>query len=278
MPNKSHSNRQKKQSKTPAVVTDNHKQRSPEACARLVSLGVPKALADTFPLTPHLPTKRWCKKLKTPHGWKVFYFGSLGDWQAALDRFRSEAEDLIKGQTPTTRNKDGLTLLDLLNKFLHFKRGLVSTGELTMRSWNGYYQTGERLLKVFGKDRLVESLTPPDFERLRADYGNSKWGVRTINSEINNTNTIIRDAFESGLINTPSRTGPGFRRPDSKTLRKARAKDRQVHGARMFAAEELRRIIDACPQPMKSMVLLGINGGLNNADVGTVGFTNLDLQ
>jgi hypothetical protein len=46
----------------------------PEACARLVALGVPAGLADTFPLTPH-PTGRWCKKIRG----KIHFFGKLAD-------------------------------------------------------------------------------------------------------------------------------------------------------------------------------------------------------
>jgi len=93
MPNKSHSNPSGRQSKSAVVSGDNQKTRSPEACARLVALGVPKEYAEsfkTFPLTPHEATNRWCKKLKTPHGWKVFYFGALNDWQSALMRYRAE--------------------------------------------------------------------------------------------------------------------------------------------------------------------------------------------
>lgn len=276
MANSSHPSRIPSQSKT-AVVSDNRKDRSAKACAKLVALGVPRALAPTFPLTPH-PSGRWCKKLKTPHGPKIFYFGNVKDWQAALDRYRAEVEDLIAGRTPEARNHDGLTLLELLNRFLHFKRGLVNEGTLTTRSWYDYHQTGERLMKVLGKDKNVETLTPADFERLRADYGNGKWGPVRIGGEINRARIIFRYAFESGLVDKPVRFGPGFKRPDRKTLRKVRAKDRQLHGARMFTADELRKIIDACPQPMKSMAMLGINGGLHNMDVATIPVSAVDLQ
>ena len=125
MANKSNRTHSTSKSKAAVVSGDNRKTRSPEACAKLTALGVPKAMAETFPLTPHLATKRWCKKLRTPHGPKVFYFGALGDWQAALDRYELEKADLIAGRTPTGRNKDGLRLLELCNRFLHAKRGLV---------------------------------------------------------------------------------------------------------------------------------------------------------
>ena len=68
MANKSHPTRNRSGSKSP-VVSDNRKP-YPE-----------------FPLTPH-PTGRWCKKIKTPHGWKIFYCGALEDWKGALERFK----------------------------------------------------------------------------------------------------------------------------------------------------------------------------------------------
>src|SRR5262249_28847715 len=108
------------------------------------------------------PTGRWCKKIKIPHGWKIFYFGPVGDWKAALARYQAEIDDLKLGRVPAARSKDGLRPIDLLNRFLHFKRGLVQAGELTTRSWDDYHWAGQRLLKVFGQDKLVEDLAPED--------------------------------------------------------------------------------------------------------------------
>jgi integrase len=226
-----------------------------------------------FPLTPH-PTGRWCKRIRG----KLFYFGSIKDgWQAGLERYKAEIDDLMAGRVPAARNKDGLRLPDLLNRFLHFKRGLVNTGELTIRSWYDYHQTCERLLKVLGSDRLVEDLKPEDFERLRADYAKT-WGPVRIGNEINRARIIFRYGFENDLLDKPIKFGTGFKRPDRKTLRKVRAKSRHADGARMFSPDELRRIIAAAPQPMKSMVLLGINGGLNNMDVSTLPLSAVDLD
>ena len=46
-------------------------------------------------------------------------------------------------------------------------------------------------------------------------------------------------------------------------MRKARA----ANGQRMFEAAELRKIIDAASQPLRAMVLLGINCGFGQTDV-----------
>jgi integrase len=245
--------------------------------AKLRALGIPKAIAETFPLTPHDATGRWCKKLPTPYGPKVFYFGRMDDWPGALGRYALEKNDLVAGRTPTTRNTDGLRLRDLLNEFLHFKRGRIATGELTMRSWYDYHQTGERLMKVLGENRIVETLGPDDFERLRSDYAKT-WQAVRIGNEINRARVVFRWAFDQKKIPLPVAFGAGFKRPTRRTLRKVRARDRQLHGARMFTPEELRTIIDAAPQPLKAMVHLGINGGMHNMDVATLPIEALDLE
>jgi integrase len=256
-------------SKPTPVVSDNRPKRSPDMIAKLISLGVPAGLAAEFPLGPH-PTGRWCKKIKG----KVYFFGKIADgWETALTRYKEDRDALFAGRKPSPRNKDGLRLLELSNQFLHFKRGLIQTGELTMRTWYDYHHTGERLLKVFGKERLVEDLGPADFETLRANFATT-WGPTKIGNEVTRTRMIFTYAFEQGLLASPIRYGPTFRGPNRKTLRKVR----KANGPRMFEADELRRIIESADPCMKAMVLLAANGGLGNHDVATLPTSALDLE
>ncbi len=60
----------------PSVVSDNQRKKTPQMLAKLRAL----SLAETFPLTPHEATRRWCKKPPTPYGPEIFYFGPLDDW------------------------------------------------------------------------------------------------------------------------------------------------------------------------------------------------------
>src|SRR5262249_56916069 len=72
----------------------------------------------------------------------------------------------------------------------------------------------------------------------------------------------------------PVRFGPHFRRASRKSVRKARA----AQGPRMFEAADLRKMIAAADQPLKAMILLGINAGYGNTDCGTLPLTALDLD
>jgi len=253
-------------------------QRSPAMIERLVELGLPRALAVDFPLTPHV-TGRWCKKLRTPTGAKVCFFGKLSDgWQAAKKRFDEDKEAIITTGRPRPKaGQGGLTLLDLCNQFLHFKRQHVNEGRITRRTWYDYFESCKRLANVLGKDKQVTELRPDDFGRLAADYA-AAWGLVRRKNENNRVRILFNWAFEAELIEKPMRFGPAFQPPDRKELRKLRARTKVTHGVRMFEAEELRRILDAATPCMKAMVLLGINAGMGNHDVASLPISAMNLE
>ena len=85
---------------------------------------------------------------------------------------------------------------------------------------------------------------------------------------------MFKFGYDAGLIDRPVRFGPSFKKPTRKVMRQHRAKN----GLRMFEAAELRAIIAAATQPMKSMVLLGINCGFGNGDVANLPLKALDLK
>ena len=148
------------------------------------------------------------------------------------------------------------------NRFLTSKQHLVSTGEIARRTFNDYYATCERLLGELGRNRLVADLASDDFERLRGALSKSR-GPVALGNEVQRVRTVFKFAYDSGLIDSPVRFGPSFRKPNRKTLRKAR----NAVGARMFEAEELRQLLATAEPPLSAMILLGINGGLGQADV-----------
>ena len=73
----------------------------------------PKSLQDAkpyaeFPLTAH-PSGQWCKKFQG----KQFYFGSLGDWAAAFEKYEHEWPWIISGKIPPPVGaSDGLIVAD----------------------------------------------------------------------------------------------------------------------------------------------------------------------
>jgi integrase len=226
----------------------------------------PKKPYPDFPLFPHA-TGRWAKKIRG----RFHYFGRWDDPDAALRKYLEQRDDLQAGRAPRL-SAEGLTIRDLANRFLTSKQRLVQTEEIVQRTFNDYYVTCERLIGDFGQNRLVSDLASDDFERLRASISKSR-GPVALGNEVQRIRTVFKFAFDSGLIPAPVRFGPSFRKPNKKTMRKAR----YANGPRMFEADELRQIIAAADMPLHAMILLGINGGLGQADLAAMPMAAADL-
>jgi integrase len=212
---------------------------------------------------------RWAKKIRG----RLHYFGSWEDGaDAALKLYLDQADALHSGRTPVD-TKDALTVLRLTVKFLEAKRALHTTGELSVHSLNDYKETCKRLVKAFGKDRMVADLGPEDFAKLRAKMSKT-WGVVRLGNEVNRVRSVFRFAMTDCRLGTPVVFGQTFKRPSAKTMRK----HRKEHGPRMFQADEIRAMLDAAGQPLKAMILLGINCGFGNSDIGNVPVGALNLN
>jgi integrase len=70
------------------------------------------------------------------------------------------------------------------------------------------------------------------------------------------------------------RYGPGFKRPSKRVL----TLHRQQQPKKLFAADEIRVLLKKAEGQLKAMVLLGINAGLGNNDVGLMELRHLDLK
>ena len=220
-----------------------------------------------FPLFAHA-TGRWAKKIRG----KLHYFGKWADPDAALQRYVEERDDLYAGRKPR-RNREGLSVKDLVNKFLLAKKARVDAGELALGTFGDQYKTCKRVLSVFGGGRLVDDLATDDFETLRAQIAKT-YGKLSRKVEIKRVRSIFRYAYEANLIDKPVRFGPGFVGPSRRDLRC----ERQQNGERMFEAAEIRVMLAAASVPLKAMILLGINCGFGNTDVAHLSIKNLDLK
>ena len=267
-----------------------------------------------FPLTAH-PCGLWCKKIRARVGGKTLdsqmvYFGS---WRTdpkgtrALEQWLNDKDDLLAGRVPRSRAADGVPVLrDLINRFLTAKTLMLSAndqeqckkflkkksgtveleavapsgepsrakgkGELSIHTWNSYRERSEDLIEAFGATRLLTDILPEDFDQLRAKWA-AKWGPVRLGAEINRSRVIFNYAWKVRMIPEPMNFGENFKRPSKKVMRR----NREEQGPKMYEAEELRRMIDAAAQPMKAMLLLAINAGLGNNDIGQLPLKALDL-
>jgi integrase len=220
-----------------------------------------------FPLFPHA-TKRWAKKICG----KLHYFGPWADPAGALAKYLDQRDALHAGRKPRYTSA-GVTVKDVANALLNAKQALVNTGELSLRTWAEYRNMADELVSHTGKARLVADLDADDFASLRNKLA-KKWGPHRLKKAIQYIRSIFKHGYDSAMIERPVRFGPGFKRPSMKTLRLHRAKQ----GAKLFAAEEIRRMLDAASVPMRAIILLAINCGFGNSDVGNLPLPALDLD
>jgi integrase len=222
-----------------------------------------------FPLTAH-PNGTWCKKIRG----RLHYFGPWGDWQAALDKYLNERDDLQAGRVPRTQEQAAEpTLRDLANAFCNHKKTLLDAGELSPRTFNDAYATCKLLVDHFGPDRLLTDIRQEDFAGLRVALA-KRLGTVALGNNVQRIRSVFKHAYDCEMITAPVRFGPGFRRPSQKAVRLQRSKA----GPKLFTAEEVRRLIDAAGLPVKAMILLGINCGFGNSDCGNLPLTALDLD
>jgi integrase len=221
-----------------------------------------------FPLHAHA-SGQWAAKIRG----RRYYFGVWADPEAALKRYLEEKDALLAGRLPRPDRGAGATVKVAVNAFLNAKRALVESGELSPRTHREYKDACVLAASVFGKGRLLTDLRPEDFARLRNKM-TKRWSAVRVGNQIQYVRTLFKFADEAGLIERPMRFGPGFKRPSKKTLRLERAKQ----GPKLFTADDVRRMIDAAGQPLKAMILLGMNCGFGNADCGRLPLAAVDLE
>jgi integrase len=222
---------------------------------------------EEFPLFAHAAGV-WAKKIRG----KLHYFGPWADPDAALKKYLAEKDDLHAGRKPRA-DANAATVKDVANAFLNAKQALLDSGELTPRTWGEYKAATDLLVKHLGKRRLAADVGPDGFAALRTKLAR-RWGPVALGNAIQRVRSVFKHAFDAGLIDRPVRFGPGFKRPSKKVLRLERVRK----GPRLFEAAELRRVIDAAGPLLRAMMLLGINCGFGNADVGTLPLSALDLD
>lgn len=222
-----------------------------------------------FPLSPHTASNRWYKVIRgTRH-----YFGPLTDWQAALDTYQAQRDDLYAGRKPRQVSA-GVTVADAANEFLASKRAMVDAGDIKAKTWDDLYKVAQQITASISRNRVVHDLGPDDFAALRLQLGKTYKTATTLGVAMQRVRSIFKWAYDSDLIEKPVKFGPGFKTPS----RKRRRLERHAAASRMFEAEELRQLIDACQPPLKAIILLAINCGFGNSDCADLPIDALKLD
>lgn len=222
-----------------------------------------------FPLFPH-DCGQWAKKING----RMHYFGVWEDPTAARDKYMDQRDDLHAGRTPRHTSEKGVRLIDLVNSFIHDKKILAGSGELSSRAFDDYKRTGKMVADFFGRERRVEDLRPEDFSRLREQIASTR-GVTATGNEIGRVRVLFNygSPDRSGILKEAVKFGVVFRRPSKKSQRIHRA----AKPTRMFTPETIQAAINEARPQLQAMTLLAINCGLGNNDCAQLERRHLDL-
>jgi integrase len=211
---------------------------------------------------------QWAKKIRG----RTYYFGT--DPDEALKAYLEVKDDLLAGRTPRPRRDDELTVLRLCDLFIESRERLLATKEISAETFADYKVVGKLILDAFGKNTLVEQLTPQDFAEFRAKLGEGA-SLVTLEGRIARVRAFFNHADKNGWLERSLNRiwGTEFKKPSRKALR--------VHKAnrpREISAQEIWRLIEVASPQLAAMIWLGINAGFGPTDLGLLRLSNLDFE
>jgi len=194
-----------------------------------------------------------------------------------MEQYTREAADLHAGRKPNLFKAEGTTIRDIANNYLAAQLEKAKRGLIRPASFNDCLQTVRAFVRTVGAERQWTDIGPDDCGQYRLKLYDSV-GVCAIERSISIVRSMFRHAYDTKLIDQPVRYGGQFNKPSQKEKRRNRSERDRKHGKRLFAPEEIRLLLNNAQQPLKAMILLGINGGFGNTDCAELPVQAVDLQ
>lgn len=234
---------------------------------------------EEYPLTVH-PAGYYSKKIRG----RVHYFGRWDQGpEAAEQAYRERKEDLEAGRTPKADEPQGYTVRDLLNEYRSHKKRMWELDRITGRTYFDCVATCDFLFASLRKERLVTDLRPDDFSKLydvlaaKKREGRAKSAV-VLGNWVGKIKQVFKFAVDQGKIVRAPVYGVEFSKPPASTVEKQKRALTEEEGERTFSRDEVLAMLHATEQPLKAMILLGINCGLGNSDIGHLRTSHIKLE
>ncbi|MDF1844556.1 MAG: hypothetical protein P1U77_24335 [Rubripirellula sp.] len=209
----------------------------------------------------------WCKKFKG----KQYNFGPWDDPQGALKAWREFEAKHVLGMASTVAKDGSITLRQMVNEFLDGKQRKCNRGDLSPRTLKQYADSAKWFVPAMGPERLVETIGPADFTRVRHDFP-ARWGISYSDALVMHVRTMLKFAYDNDLIDKPVRYGSDWSKAPKK---RARLERHSKHSKESTKAETLA-LIDTAPLQIKAMILLGLKCGYGNLDCSRLRTTDLN--
>lgn len=225
----------------------------------------PKKPRRDFPLFAHA-SGTWAKTVDGKHK----HFGPWSDPAGAEARWREFSDARKAGRAPRPIADGSMTLKELANRFTTFHHNRAVAGEIRLSSFRDIRRAVKNFLTQTGDWVQVGRLSPDHFAGFR------NWLAKTnkshaINRNITLVKSMFKWAYDNDLIDRPIKYGAGFAKAKAATQRRGKR-------VRMFTPAEIRLMLNKAGQPLKAMLLLGINCGFGNTDVGSLARSAVDLD
>lgn len=215
----------------------------------------PAIAADPdFPLSYNKSNKSFYKS----HQCTRYYFG--GEPEAALKQFEHEWPYITRGEDIPPA--DNITVGDLFNLWLDERLKDANAGHIKMRTWRDYRTRARFVVESLGKTTAVSSLKPVRFTELRrALY--KKYGSSPVvfSHAVRVTKMAFKWADDFDIVDAPKMGA--FKGASKKQVRKKR----RSHGRQVYAADEIRKMLERARPTLRAAILVGINGGYTQAEV-----------
>lgn len=203
------------------------------------------------------------------------------DWEQA----RALAAAMIAGMSSprpprelvaTLTTASGATVRSIVDACFAHKLDEWKAGACSPATVKAYRTQLTRFARIVRADRLVESLEPGDFARVRSEA--SRRGVGATLKTVTHVRAMFAWAEKQGLIDRPPRYGGAFQKPRAIELRRMRNRRKAEQGEAAWSPEELRTLIARTNPVLKAAILLALNGGFSNADIAGLEDGHIDFD
>lgn len=210
----------------------------------------------------------WAKTINGKHK----HFGPWHDLEGALKKW--EAFDLARraGVEPRPIADGWVRLKDVANRFLTFHHQRAKGGDLNLRSFRDMSQIINQFAEAVGSHLPLAVLSPETFTAYRAKLA-QRLGMHALKRHVVVIKQLFKWAYENDLVDRPMKFGTGF-----SGEKKERVESRRKRLNLSFTADEIRKMVKTATVPLRAMILLAINCGFGNTDVGTLEWADLVLE
>lgn len=227
----------------------------------------PEKPCPDFPLFPH-GCGQWAKKI---HG-RMHYFGPWADPEGAERALQAFLAKDASGRLPIAPANNTQAFSRIVDAYITKRHGDLQAKTIGLRYYRDLTNMVKALAKLIDLTRPVNALGPADWARAHQQL-RRKHGASTVTRFVVMVRTMLKWAAEMGLIDQ-MRTGPDFKVVPVAQLRR----EQGARGTRLYEPTDVKRMIEAATNPLKAMLLLAMNGGMGNEDLGSLRLGDVDLK